>query len=194
LRKAGVTRVELIAASVQMLDAFLSTWPTDPAADQAAFSLANALLDLEKFVPAIERCTKYAERYPDSKLLDSFWYIIGYSQFALGKHQEALEMCKKVAEFKKKDPQTGIEVAAAGQWQAIYIMGQVYHSLGQPAAIDEYSKVKDRFADALEAIDFFTHKDLSLPEVTVVKPGDPGKVPLKFKESTPRRRFSLRRP
>lgn len=182
LRKAGVTRVELIAASVQMLDAFLSTWPTDPAADQASFSLANALLDLEKFPQAIERAAKYAERYPDSKLLDSFWYIIGYSQFALGKHEQALEMCKKVAEFKKKDPQTGIEVAAASQWQAIYIMGQVYHSLGQPAAaIGEYNKVKDRFADALEAIDFFTHKALALPEVTVVKPGDPGKVALKFR-------------
>lgn len=182
LREARVTRVDLIAASIHMLDHFLSTWPTDPAADQASFAIANALLDLERYQAAIDRSSKYAERYPDSKLLDSFWYLIGYSQFAIGKPDAALEMCRKVAEFKRKDPNTGIELASANQFQAIYIMGQVFHSLGKPAeAIDEYRKVKDRFADASEAIDFFMRREISLPEVTTVKPGAMAKVPLKFR-------------
>ncbi len=185
LRAAGVTRIDLIAISAHMLDTFLSTWPDDPAADQASFSLANALLDLQQYDRAIERCTKFAERFPNSKLLDSFWYVIGYSQFAKGKPDAALEMCRKVADFKRTDPATGVEVASANQWQAIYIMGQVFHSQGKPAdAIAEYGKVKDRFADASEAIDFFMRKDLSLPEVTTVKPGEPGKVALKFRNVT----------
>ncbi|MBI3866371.1 MAG: hypothetical protein HY290_31210, partial [Planctomycetia bacterium] len=185
LREAGITRVDLIASSIHMLDHFLSTWPTDPAADQASFALANALLDLEQYAAAIKRCGTYAARYPDSKLLDSFWYVIGYSQFAIGKSDEALEMCRKVADFKRKDPTTGVELAAANQFQAIYIMGQVFHSLGKPAeAITEYSRVKDRFADANEAIDFFMRKDISLPEVTTVKPGAAAKVPLKFRNVT----------
>ncbi len=185
LREAGITRVDLIAASVQMLDHFIATWPTDPAADQASFSLANALLDLERYPDVIARCDQFAKRYPDSKLLDSFWYVIGYSQFAQGKHAAALEMCRKVADWKQVDPQTKAETIAVNHWQSIYIMGQVYHSLGKAAeAIGEYDKVKDRFADAKEAIDFFTHKDLSLPEVTTVKPGAPGKVPLKFRNVT----------
>jgi alpha-2-macroglobulin len=182
LRDAGVTRVDLIATAVHMLDHFISTWPNDPAADQAGFSLAKSLLDLEQYAAAIERCGKYAERYPDSKLLDSFWYVIGYSQFASGRHDAALEMCRKVADYKRKDPSTGVELAAANQWQAIYIMGQVFHSLGKPAeAIAEYERVKERFADASEAIEFFTHKEISLPEITTVKPGDAAKPVLKFR-------------
>lgn len=182
LREANVTRVDLIGAAIHLLDHFLSTWPTDPAADQASFALVNAQLDIEQYAAAIERAQKSAERYPDSKLLDSFWYVIGYSQFALGKHEAALDMVRKVADLKRKDPQTGVELAAANHWQAIYIMGQVYHSLGRPAeAISEYQRVKDRFSDAAEAIDFFTHRALNLPEVTTVKPGAVAKVPLKYR-------------
>lgn len=185
LREANITRVDLIASSIHMLDHFLSTWATDPAADQASFALANALLDLEQYPAAIERCETFAERFADSKLLDSFWYVIGYSQFAIGKPDAALEMCRKVADFKRKDPTTGIELAAANQFQAIYIMGQVFHSLGKPAeAIAEYNRVKDRFADAGEAIDFFLRKAIDLPEVTTVKPGAVAKVPLKFRNVT----------
>lgn len=185
LREAGITRVDLIATSVQMLDHFIATWATDPAADQASFSVASALLDLERYSEVIARCEQFAQRYPDSKLLDSFWYVIGYSQFVQGKHAAALEMCRKVADWKKVDPQTMAETMAVNHWQSIYIMGQVYHSLGKAAeAIAEYDKVKDQFADAREAIDFFTRKDLSLPEVTTVKPGAAGKVPLKFRNVT----------
>ena len=185
LREANITRVDLISSAIHMFDHFLSTWPTDPAADQASFALANSLLDLEQYQAAIQRCGTFAERYPDSKLLDSFWYVIGYSQFAIGKHDAALEMCRKVADFKRKDPGTGVEIAAANQWQAIYIMGQVFHSLGKPAeAIAEYNRVKDRFSDASEAIEFFTRKEITLPEVTTVKPADSAKVPLKFRNVT----------
>ena len=48
-------------------------------------------------------------------------------------------------------------------------------------AIAEYDRVKDRFADAGEAIDFFTRKEINLPEVTTVKPGVAAKVPLKYR-------------
>lgn len=182
LREAKITRIDLIATSINMLDHFLSTWPKDPAADQAGFSMATAYLDLEKYELAIARCDKFAQRYPKSQLLDSYWYVIGFSQFALGKHEAALEMCRKVADAKRKDPNTGIELAAANKFQAIYIMGQVYHSLGKPReAIGEYGRVKDKFPDAGEAIDFFTRKDIRLPEVTTVKPGQEAKVPLTFR-------------
>lgn len=182
LKKAEITRVELIASAIGMLDHYVSTWPTDPATDQASFSLANALLDLEQYANAIARCEKFAARYPESKLRDSYWYVIGYCQFAMGKHKAALEMCKKVAEATRKDPKTGIESPAANKWQAIYIMGQVHHSLGEAAAaIAEYGRVKERFADANEAIDFFTRKAIKLPEITTVMPGVAVKVPLEFR-------------
>ena len=61
------------------------------------------------------------------------------------------------------------------KWQAIYIMGQVYHSLGEAAkAIAEYTRVEDRFADAKQAIAYFTRQEISVPEVTVIRPGEAG--------------------
>ena len=62
-------------------------------------------------------------------------------------------MCRKVAEAKRIDQATGREVESPNKWRAIYILGQVYHSLGQAAeAIREYRRVEDRFADA-KAVD-----------------------------------------
>ena len=88
----------------------------------------------------------YAKRYPKSELLDAYWYVIGYCHFAGGEHEAAMEMCRKVAETKRIDPATGREEDCRNKWQAIYILGQVYHSLGKAAdAIREYRRVEDKF-------------------------------------------------
>jgi len=182
LKTAKITRVQMIAAAIEMLDHFVSTWAKDPAADQASFALANGLLDIDQFEAAIARSEKYAERYPESQLLDSYWYIIGLSHFELGRPQQALDMCRKVAEAKFKDPKSGVERDARNKWEALYIMGQVYHSLGRAAdAIAEYTKVKERFADAAEAIGYFQRKAISLDEVTTIKPADDKVAHLKFR-------------
>src|SRR5436190_2103992 len=102
--------------------------------------------------------------------------------FALGEHDQALDMARKVAESKHIDKQTGREVDSPNKWQAVYIMGQVFHSLGKAAeAIAEYTRVADRFADAKQAIEYFTRPDISLPEVTTVKPGEAAEPELKFR-------------
>ncbi|MGH7140259.1 MAG: tetratricopeptide repeat protein [Pirellulales bacterium] len=159
LREKKITRVDLIEHALTMLDGFLTAYPENPAADQAGFSLANALLELKAYRQAVERCQRFAERYPKSDYLDSFWYIVGYSYFALGEHEKALEMCRKVAEAKHVDRQTGREEESSNKWQAIYILAQVYNSLGKAAdAIKEYTRVEERFADARRAIEYFTRK------------------------------------
>ncbi|MBN2475322.1 MAG: tetratricopeptide repeat protein [Pirellulales bacterium] len=182
LRKQKVNRVDLIRRAWRMLESFLTAYPEDPAADQAAFAAANALLDLEIYEQASAACSRYAQRYPQSDLLDSFWYMIGYCDFATGQHRAALEMCRKVAEAMRTDKTTGREVESRNKWRAIYILGQVHHSLGEAAeAIAEYRRVEDRFADAKQSIEYFTRKDIGLPEVTTVKPGEAAAVELKFR-------------
>jgi alpha-2-macroglobulin len=182
LKAAGLTRVHLIDAAVDMLDHFVTGWPEDPANDQASFALATALIDLEQYAAAITRSEKYAQRYPNSRLLDSFWYMIGYCHFELEHPQEALEMCRKVAEAQISVPETGGTRQADNHDEAIYIMGQIYHSLGQAAnAIAEYMKVEDRFADATEAIKFFSRKEIALDEVTTIKPDEVKQVELRFR-------------
>jgi hypothetical protein len=182
LREKKIGKTELTRMAVGMLDDFLTQYPDDPAADQAAFALANGLLDMKAYKQAIARCNKYAERYQASDILDSYWYVVGYSHFALGEPEPALEMCRKVAEHKRKDRASGRDVESANKWQATYILGQVYHSLGKAAeAVGEYTKVSERFADAKQAIEYFMRRDVAAPEISTVKPGEPAKVALKFR-------------
>ncbi|MCL6505286.1 MAG: tetratricopeptide repeat protein, partial [Pirellulales bacterium] len=164
------------------LEEFLTTYPEDPAADQASFSLANALLELRAYRQAIARARQFAARYPQSEYLDSFWFVIGYCHFALSEPEAALEMCRQVAETTRLDPRSGRQVDSRNKWQAVYMLGQIYHSLGQAAqAIAEYSRVADRFDDARKAIDYFTRKHIALPEVTTVRPGEPVELELQFR-------------
>jgi hypothetical protein len=114
--------------------------------------------------------------------LDSFWYVIGYSRFAQGQGQQAGEMFRKVAAYKPIDKATGRETESTNKWPALFILGQIYHSLGQvPEAIEQYRMVEDRFPDAKKSIDYFLHKAIRLPEVTTIRPGKPVELPLSFR-------------
>ncbi|HVW38117.1 MAG TPA: hypothetical protein VHB99_12455, partial [Pirellulales bacterium] len=59
LRDKKITRVHLVQEALAMLDQFLTSYPEDPAADQASFSLANALLELKAYREAIAECELY---------------------------------------------------------------------------------------------------------------------------------------
>jgi TolA-binding protein len=182
LRQRKLTRLSLIAAARQMLDDFLTAHPDDPAADQAAFAEANALLELKQFDLAVTACKRFAERYPTSDFLDSYWYIIGYAHFAAGRPDEALEMCRKVAETKRTEKSTGRQLESRNRMRALYILGQIYHSLGKAAdAIREYTLVADQIPDAKKAIEYFTRRAIELPEVTTIRPGEKTSVTLKFR-------------
>ncbi len=182
LREQKVNRVMLIRRAWQMLEGFLTAHPDDPAADQAAFAAANTLLDIDAYDEAAAACRRYADRYPKSDLLDAFWYVIGYCQFAMGKHEEALKMCRKVAESKRIDERTGRQIESDDKWRAVYILGQIHHSLGQAAqAIDQYRLVEDRFPDAKQSIEYFTRKAIQLGEVTTVSPGKPVEIELEYR-------------
>jgi tetratricopeptide (TPR) repeat protein len=182
LLKRKVTRVSLIQKAVAMLNSFLSAYPEDPAADQAAFSLATGLLELEKFQSAIDACQLYAKRYPDSNDVDGFLFTVGYCHFALGQTDDALATCEKVAALQRKNPRTGRMEASTHRERAIYIRGQVYHSLGEAAkAIAEYTRVGEQFADAKEAIRYFARRSISIPEVTTIAPGKPVEIDLDFR-------------
>ena len=182
LRKAKVNRVDLVRRAWAMLESFLTAYPDDPAADQAAFAAANALLDLRAYKDCIAACDRYARRYPKSDLVDSYWYVIGYCHFALGEHKDAMELCRKVAEAMRTDKSSGRQVESPNKWQAVYILAQVYHSEGAAGeAIREYRRVEDRFPDARQSIDYFLRKAIELPEVSTVRPGAAAEVELRFR-------------
>ena len=124
----------------------------------------------------------YARRYPQSELLDSYWYILAYCDFATGQHAAAIEMCRKVAQAQHLDKQSGRMVDSPNKYRAIYILGQIYQSLGQRAeAIREYRRVEDRIPDAKSSVTYFTRKRIWLPDCTTLKPGTAAEVELSFR-------------
>ena len=94
-RDAEAHREALIGRAWQKLQAFLTGFPADPAADQAAFAAANAQLDLKRFDEAGKAAAASARRYPQSELLDSYWYLSAYCDFATGKSASAIEICRQ---------------------------------------------------------------------------------------------------
>jgi len=182
LREKKIHRVDLVRSARGMLENFLMAYPEDPAADQAAFAIANALLELKDYKQTITQCERYAKLYGEGDFLDSYWFVIGYCHFALSQHKEALAMCRKVAEHRRLNKATGREADSRNKWQAVYILGQVYHSLNDAAkAIVEYKRVAGRFPDARQAIAYFDRKAISIPEVTTIKPGVKCELKLKFR-------------
>ena len=62
-------------------------------------------------------------------------------------------------------------------------MHPVFVPAGQAAdAIREYARVKDQFADAAQAIEYFQRREVKLPEVTTLEPEDKPVVELTFRK------------
>jgi len=167
-RKAP-TRISLLARTIRTLRAFLAHHPQSPLADDAAFSLANAFLDLKRHEDVVNLSKKSLEVYPKSDFAGSFQYMEALGHFWRRDYSQASGSAKVVAEGKTRFHKLGK-----------YILGQIHHAQGQPKeAIDWYSRVKGEFPDAKESIDYFTRRALTLPEVTTLRPGAPVEVEVK---------------
>lgn len=163
------TRISLLARTIRTLRAFLAHHPQSPLADDAAFSLANAFLDLKRHEDVVNLSKKSLTVYPKSDFTGSFQYMHALGHFWRRDYAKASGSAKVVAEGKTRFHKLGK-----------YILGQIHHAQGQPkSAIDWYSKVKGEFPDAKESIDYFTRRALTLPEVTTLKPGAAVEVEVK---------------
>ena len=166
-RKAP-TRISLLARTIRTLRAFLASHPQSPLADDAAFSLANAFLDLKRHEDVVALSARSLEVYPKSDFEGSFQYMRALGHFWRRDYALALSSAAVVAEGKTRFHELGK-----------YILGQIHHAQGQPKqAIDWYRQVEDQFPDAKESIEYFTRRALSLPEVTSVLPGKPVELEL----------------
>ncbi|MBL4849707.1 MAG: hypothetical protein JKY65_29615, partial [Planctomycetes bacterium] len=163
------TRVSLLARTIRTLRAFLAHHPQSPLADDAAFSLANAFLDLKRHKDVVALSAKSLKVYPKSDFTGSFQYMRALGHFWRRDYSRASESAKVVADGKTRFHRLGK-----------YILGQIHHAQGQPKeAIGWYSQVEKHFPDAKESIAYFTRRALSLPEVTTVRPGKPVELEVK---------------
>ncbi|TWU38825.1 Outer membrane protein assembly factor BamD [Novipirellula aureliae] len=165
------SKVAMLRETIRLLSEFLTLYPNNPLADDAAFSMANALLDLKQYELVVEACDQYQERFEKSDFQSGFQYMTALGHFWQRQHVQALAAATVVAEGESKDRDF-----------ARYIIGQIYHAENDPAnAIQWYEKVATQYADAQQAIDYFEAKHVAMDEINIFKPGDPVKIALRYR-------------
>ena len=111
------TKVSLLRETIRLLAEFMVHYPENPLTDDAAFSMANALLDLKQYDLVIANCRHYREQFTKSDFRSSFQYMIALGHFWLRQHNQALTVARVVADGKSKDRNF-----------ARYIIGQIHHA------------------------------------------------------------------
>jgi tetratricopeptide (TPR) repeat protein len=165
------SRIGMIAEAVRLLHGFMTLYPRSPLGDDAAFSLANAYLDLKDFDTVIGLSEAYKSQFGDSEFTSSFQYMIALGHFWERNYEPALAAARVVADGDSRDRDF-----------ARYILGQIHHAQGDPArAIDWYTRVSTIYPDAREAIDYFQQKSIALEEVSIFRPGEPVVVDLGYR-------------
>lgn len=167
-------KIQTLNRTVKILSQFLTLYPTNPLADDAAFSLANAYMDLEDFQNVIQLCRLNQAYRPDSALLSSFQYMEALGLFAMNEYDKAIKAATLVASSESEDRNF-----------ARYIIGQIYHAQGvTEQAIDWYQKVRQIYPDADESIAHFEAQQITIPEVTIKRPNTDVVLTLKHRNIT----------
>jgi uncharacterized protein YfaS (alpha-2-macroglobulin family)/tetratricopeptide (TPR) repeat protein len=169
--KRNPTKVDMLRQTIAMLSTFLTHYPEDPLADDAAFSMSNVLLDLKAYEAVVKLSAVFRQRYEKSDFSSSFQYMIALGHFWRRDYEPALKAAKVVADGDSKDRDF-----------ARYILGQVYHAEGKPGdAITWYKLVESKYGDAKQAIDYFEEKRIGIEEVSIVRPGKPVELKIKYR-------------
>ncbi len=156
LDKAG-----LLTRSRDLLERFLTLYPSDELADDAAFSLTNAFFALKDYPGVAAAAEAAVARHPHSTFLGQFQYMAALGHFWQFHYAEALASAAPVANGESKDRDL-----------ARYITGQIYHAEGKPAeAVVWYGKVKAKYPDAADALAAFEEKKIGVPEIATYPPG-----------------------
>ncbi len=169
--KPKLEKNALLTRSGDLLRGYLTLYPADANADDAAFSLVNVHFALKDYPGVVTAATAGAARHPESPFLNSFQYMAALGHFWQGDFDKALAAAAPVANGDSKDRD-----------YARYVTAQVHHAMGKPAlAIEWYQKVKTVYPDAADAISWFEEKHVGLPEVSVFKPGAEVKLTLDYR-------------
>jgi len=164
-------RVAMLGEALRMLVDFRALYPDNPLADDAAFSQANALLELKDYAAVVKVTSRAADLYPKSEFVSSFRYMGALGHFWQREYADALKAAEAVATGESKDRDF-----------ARYILGQIHHAQGKPAAaIDWYRKVETLYPDAKEAIGYFEEQKIAVDEVTLFKPGQAPELKVRYR-------------
>ena len=172
LLDADLSPPQLLLQSIRLIQVFLARSPDNPIADEASLALVNAYLDLEDDETVVSLAERFAGLYASSDYLDSFRYSEALGRFRLGQYDRAIAVAELIADASYRDD-SGAEIPSPNKWQALYILGQIYHARRDARrAVSYYEQVADRFTDAAGAVRQLTREELELPEITLIRPSD----------------------
>jgi alpha-2-macroglobulin len=175
----GFSRRWIMASAIGLVVDFLATYPQNPIADEAAYSLVSSLLDLEQSADVVRLSPVFRKRWPKSRYRSSMEYAEAYALFETDRYAEATNLLKAVADV---NPDKLNPAERDNRDLAVYILGQIDHAGGRIAeAVARYRQVIKKFADAAEAVEFFTAKSVSLPEISAFRSGEKVKVKLEYR-------------
>ena len=176
LLDADLAPPQLLLQSIRLIQVFLAQSPDNPIADEASLALVNTYLDLKDYETVVRLAEQFAGLYESSDYLDSFRYSEALGRFRLGQYDEAIAVAKTIADATYRDD-SGAEIPSPNKWQAIYILGQIFHARRDARqAVAYYEQVADQFTDAAGAVRQLTREELELPEITLIRPSDLSKV------------------
>jgi alpha-2-macroglobulin len=166
-----IDRVSMLADSAAMTHQFLTLFPEDPQADDAAFAMLNSLFALEDYPRVVGSGTRYVANFAKSDFRTSFEYMAALGHFWQYHYEDALGLALEVARGESKDRDF-----------ARYITAQIYHTQGNPAeAIEWYEKVRQAYPDAAQSIDYFEEQKIAMDEVHTFTPGEDVSLELDYR-------------
>ena len=166
-----IDRVSMLADSATMTHQFLTLFPENPQADDAAFAMLNTLFALEDYPRVVGSGTRYVANFAKSAFRTSFEYMAALGHFWQYHYEDALGLALEVARGESKDRDF-----------ARYITAQIYHTQGNPAeAIEWYEKVRQAYPDAAQSIDYFEEQKIAMDEVHTFTPGEDVSLELDYR-------------
>ena len=181
LRDARRDRAVLLFESVQQLNHFLTLYPQNPLAGDAALNLVSAYLALEDYETAATLGAEMAERFPEPRFADAFTYTQAVAEWYQGNDAKAETLLQRIANAEYPREDGGINVSE-NRDLAWYILAQIHHARRDfNGAAEYYDRVDRVFADAAQVLSGFRRRALAVDEITEVRPGETAMVPLHFR-------------
>ncbi|MDR2733058.1 MAG: tetratricopeptide repeat protein [Spirochaetota bacterium] len=172
----NLTKDWLYAESFAMFDEVLAALPETLLAQEAAFTKATFLFELERYAEVMEHTQNALAAYTNSHFKDSFEYLCAGALFFEQRFEEAGKACLALAE--SRYPQlNGGEGASRYRDYALFMLAKIRHSEQRyDEAMRLYDQIKYRFRDARNSMDYLKNKYISLPEITRIIPGEEAKL------------------
>jgi uncharacterized protein YfaS (alpha-2-macroglobulin family)/TolA-binding protein len=173
----------MLPEALEAFRAFLAHHPEREDADQAAYRAIDALQRMQRLEEAVAEAEAFRRRFPASTLLAKVTYDLCRTYFDRGEFARAREVAKEILTREYRWDRAHRKVRPSEfRPHVTFLLGQMAHTEGRFAeAVEHYRKVAGKFADARDALAFFTSTGLRLPESVVCGTDEPASVKLETK-------------